>query len=66
MPTIMIEGPPIKDLAIKRHLVKELSAAAVKAYHLPMEKIHVIIRENKPENIGTGGQLLYDKKQKAR
>lgn len=64
MPTIMIEGPPIKDLRIKRHLVKELSEAAVKAYQLPIEKIHVLIRENQPENVGTGGQLLYDKKHK--
>jgi 4-oxalocrotonate tautomerase len=60
----MIEGPPIKDMDVKRNLVKELSEAAVKAYHLPMEKIHVLIRENQPENVGTGGLLLYDKKHK--
>jgi 4-oxalocrotonate tautomerase len=62
MPFIMIEGPPIKDLDLKRRLVKELSEAAVNAYHLPIEKIHVLIRENPPENVGTGGGLLYDKK----
>lgn len=62
MPTITIEGPPIKDLDVKRRLAKELSEAAVNAYHLPIEKIQVLIRENSPENVGTGGVLLYDKK----
>jgi hypothetical protein len=38
-----------------------LSEAAVRAYHLPIEKIHVLIRENQPENVGTGDLLLYDK-----
>ncbi len=61
MPTIRIDGPPVTDLDIKRQLVKELSEAAAKAYGLPVNIIHVLIRENQPENVGTGGRLLLDK-----
>lgn len=62
MPSIIIEGPPIKDLDKKRNLVKGLTEAAVQAYQLPAQKIHVLIKENLPENVGTGGQLLLDKR----
>ncbi|MCD6217159.1 tautomerase family protein [bacterium] len=61
MPTIRIDGPPVTDLDVKRQLVKELSEAAAKAYGLPINIITVLIRENKQENVGTGGQLLLDK-----
>ncbi len=62
MPTIRIDGPPVTDLDVKRQLVKELSEAAAKAYGLPVNIIHVLIRENQPENVGTGGRLLLDKR----
>lgn len=62
MPTIRIDGPPVTDLDVKRQLVKELSEAAAKAYGLPVNIIHVLIRENQPENVGTGGQLLLDRR----
>ena len=62
MPTIQIDGPPVVDLDKKRQLVKELSEAASKAYGLPIEIIHVLIRENEPQNVGTGGRLLLDKR----
>lgn len=62
MPSIIIEGPPIKDLDTKRRLVKELTEAAVQAYQLPETVIQVLIKENLPENVGTGGQLILDKK----
>lgn len=61
MPIIRIDGPPVTDLDVKRQLVKELSEAAAKAYGLPVNIIHVLIRENQPENVGTGGRLLLDK-----
>lgn len=59
MPTIMVEGPPI-DVERKRRLVKKLTEAAVEGYRI--EHITVLIRENLPENVGVGGQLLADRK----
>ena len=59
MPTIMVEGPPI-DVERKRRLVKKLTEVAVEVYRI--EHITVLIRENLPENVGVGGQLLADRK----
>jgi 4-oxalocrotonate tautomerase len=60
MPNITIEGPPIKDLDIKRNLVKGLTEVAVAAYGLSAQKIRVVIKENLPENVARGGELLLD------
>lgn len=59
MPTIMVEGPPI-GVEQKRQLVKRLTEAAVEVYRI--EHITVLIRENPPENVGVGGQLLADRR----
>jgi len=64
MPTITVDGPPIKDLDTKRQLVQEMTEAAAKAYRLPREIIVVVIRENPPENVSVGGQLIIDRRQK--
>jgi len=61
MPNITIEGPKIKDIEIKRSLVKELTDAAVKAYELPVQSIVVLIKENPPDNVGVGGELISDR-----
>ncbi len=60
MPNITIEGPPIQDLDVKRRLVKGLTEVAVEAYRLSVEKIRVVIKENLPENVARGGELLLD------
>lgn len=60
MPNITIEGPPIQDLDVKRRLVKGLTEVAVEAYGLSAEKIRVVIKENLPENVARGGELLLD------
>ncbi len=65
MPNITIEGPKIKDTGIKRVLVKEMTDAAVKAYGLPAQYIVVVIKENLPENVGVGGQLIADRNKPA-
>ena len=62
MPDISIEGPIIKDIDKKKILVREMTDAAVKAYGLPRETIVVLIKENLPENVGVGGQLLIDRR----
>ena len=61
MPNITIEGPPIKDVAKKRVLVRELTEAATKAYGLPQDTIVVLIKENSPDNVGVGGKLIIDR-----
>ena len=61
MPNITVEGPPIKDLDKKRAFVRELTDAAVKVYGLPRDVIVVLIKENQPENVGVGGELLVDR-----
>jgi 4-oxalocrotonate tautomerase len=64
MPIIIINGPPIYEIEKKRILVRDLTQAAVQTYELPKEKIQILIKENQPENVGTGGELLSDRKNK--
>lgn len=62
MPLIIIEGPQIKDIKVKRQLVKELTEVASRIYGI--EHITVIIHENKTENVGVNGALIADKYKK--
>ena len=63
MPVVIIEGPP-KDKKQKRKLVELMTKAVKEAYGYPenFSHISVIIKENNPDNIGTNGILLSDKK----
>jgi len=61
MSYISIEGPRIKDLNVKRTLVREVTEAAKKAYHMPAHYIVVVIKEDEPENVSVGGQLICDR-----
>ena len=58
MPTITVEGPAISTDA-KRELVRRFTEAAREVYQI--EEIVVLIKENPPENVGVGGQLLADR-----
>jgi 4-oxalocrotonate tautomerase len=60
VPSIIIEGPSIA-VERKRVLVAEMSQAAAKAYGMPKDVMIVLIKENPPENVGLGGQLLIDR-----
>ena len=62
MPNIIINGPLSKDLDKKREFVKELTNAATKFYGITPQAISVVIKENPPENVGVGGELVVDKK----
>ncbi len=64
MPNAIIDGPPIKDLEVKRVLVKEITDAMEKAYKIPREAYVVLIKENLPENVGVGGKLIIDRETK--
>ncbi len=61
MPLITVEGPKIGDLERKRQMVKALTHDATEAYEMDKEHIIVLIRENAPENVGVGGQLIADR-----
>ncbi len=61
MPNVYIDGPPIKDLEAKRRLTREITDAMEKAYGIPRQAYVVIIRENMPENVCVGGELLCDR-----
>ena len=61
MPNITFDGPRIADLARKRELIKSVTDAAVKAYGLPKQAMVVVLKENLPENVGIGGELLADR-----
>ena len=60
MPLITIEGPVIKDTETKRQLVKDITETVADSYEFPKETIVVLIKENSPENVGVGGQLVID------
>lgn len=62
MPSVNIEGPKIEDIEVKRTLVKEITDALEKAYKLPRESYVVLIKENTPDNVGVGGELILDRK----
>ena len=62
MPSIMVEGPKL-ELEKKRQFVKNLTDAAEKAYGIPRQAYIVLIKENPPDNVGVGGELLIDRRQ---
>jgi 4-oxalocrotonate tautomerase len=61
MPNVYIDGPPIKDLEVKRTLTREITDAMEKAYGIPRQAYVIIINENPPENVCVGGELLCDR-----
>jgi 4-oxalocrotonate tautomerase len=64
MPTITVEGPPVPTEK-KRLLVRSLTEAAAAAYEdISADAFFVLIRENQPENVGIGGELLCDRRAK--
>ena len=60
MPTIMIDGPVIPSTELKRKLVEGLTEVAAEVYGFDKKIITVLIRENAPENVGSGGRLIAD------
>ena len=62
MPTVTLDGPIIKDIEIKRKLVREMTKVATEAYGIP--EIVVLINEHQPENVGVNGELVVDRRKK--
>jgi len=50
------------DLDRKRSLAAEITDALEKAYGLPWEVYIVVIRENSPENVSVGGEMICDRR----
>jgi len=65
MPAVTIEGPHL-GLEAKRVLVKEVTDALEKAYKFPRHVYGIIIKENAPENVANGGELVIDRKNRAK
>ncbi len=61
MPTATFDGPPIKDLDKKRALTLAVTEAMEKAYGLPRQVYVVVIKENPPENVCVGGEMICDR-----
>ena len=61
MPIITMQGPAIPDLDKKRHLVRTMTAAAAAAYGLSTDTIIIVFREDTPDNVSVGGQLIIDR-----
>lgn len=60
MPIAKLEGSKL-DIETKRELVKDITDALEKAYKLPRNTYLVLINENLPENVGSGGVLIMDR-----
>ena len=63
MPNVVIDGPILNNIEIKRILVKEVTDALEKAYKINRKAFTVVIRENSPESVGVAGSLLIDRRQ---
>jgi 4-oxalocrotonate tautomerase len=63
VPTITIEGPPVRDLEKRRAFAGKATDAAAEMYGLSKDIITVVIRENAPENVAVGGRLLIDRRE---
>jgi 4-oxalocrotonate tautomerase len=61
MPIISVEGPAIADLEKKRNFVKALTDAAEQAFGIPRDAYVVLLKENTPENVAVGGELIVDR-----
>ncbi|MGE5575941.1 MAG: 4-oxalocrotonate tautomerase DmpI [Syntrophothermus sp.] len=57
---IIFDGPQIKKEQ-KEQLVKEFTATASRITNIPKDAFIVLIKENNPENVGVGGELLANK-----
>ena len=61
MPNVIIDGPKITDVEVKRTLVKEITDAVEKAYGIPRHAYVVTINGHAPEDVGVGGELVVDR-----
>ncbi len=63
MPIITASGPHL-SVEQKRKLAEKLTEAAGSVYDRLRNMIIVVIRENDPENVAIGGELVLDRQAK--
>lgn len=61
MPVITMESAKLSKEQ-KQTLVKEFTETAARVTGIAEEAFYVFIRENDPDNVGIGGQLLSEMK----
>ncbi|HJC23175.1 MAG TPA: tautomerase family protein [Candidatus Eisenbergiella merdavium] len=61
MPVITLEAAKLTKEQ-KQALTKEFTETAARITGLPEAGFYVFIKENEPDNVGVGGQLLSDRK----
>ena len=60
MPVIIFEGPRL-TAEQKEELVRQFTVLASKVTTIPERAFTVLIKENDPQNVGVGGELLSGK-----
>jgi 4-oxalocrotonate tautomerase len=60
MPTIFVNGPPMKDRDKKRELVKGITDTVEKVYGVPRDAVTIVVREDEASNVARGGRLISD------
>ena len=64
MPIITLEGPKL-DKDKKKEIIKGFTDVASKVMpYIPREAFVVLLKENSQENVGVGGEILSDLKDK--
>jgi 4-oxalocrotonate tautomerase len=64
MPVIQVNVFKQPDIDRKRQLIARLADLMVEIYGVPHESVIVMIKEDELENVGIGGELALDKRQK--
>jgi 4-oxalocrotonate tautomerase len=60
MPTIIVETDEGRTVEQKRGLVKDITEAVCKNFHVPIQAVTILIHEGKKENRGNAGKLATD------
>ena len=60
MPSVIIEGPILKEIEKKRQLVAKITEIVYDIYKVDKSHITVTIKGYSPEDVGVGGKLISD------
>jgi 4-oxalocrotonate tautomerase len=61
MPFVHIEWMEGRSLEQKRELTRRITEAVAEVAGIPQDRVHVFIKDMKPDEYGFGGELLIDK-----
>jgi 4-oxalocrotonate tautomerase len=61
MPNVVIDGPAIEDVDVKRTLMQEITDALEKAFGFPRSAYVITYNGHAPEDVCVGGELLCDR-----